>query len=793
MPGNFEFGNEKKSMNSAGSSLSSRRAISTKGHSMVLLEDGDVYSFGDGTFGSLGHGDNEDRLLPTKIETLSGVKAISAGRKHSLVLLEDGDVYSFGDGKFGALGHGDRENRLLPTKIETLSGVKAISAGGEYSLVLLENGDVYSFGHGNRGRLGHGDLKDRKVPTKIESLANAKRISAGERHSLVLLRNGDVYSFGGGEDFRLGQSDHKKRIVPTKIEGLTGVKEVSAGDSHSLVILENGDVYSFGDGRGGALGQGNEKKYRDPTRMANIAGASAIAAGKQVSIILLENGQVYSCGRALLGKLGHDDYNDQLVPKKIASISDAIAISTGFRLSMILLNNGRVYLSGYGLWDENEVRCIPTQLEGLPRVSGKKSNGMLVHGAGSKDDLLPPLSQLTFTEGKVITVGSLNVTIPDGIKFVSEDEDSKGELLEGILFQAVSEDYGKSTKAYQDTPIGINIRAMGSYPHMAHHLETEAKVDSLLRKTLNDTVKIEEFEDTYKLVKYQSNMAIAYEKAGEGDESDTDYWTSYTFLIFHESSLYSGMFYFNSLKASKAEHEQVLFDFLSRIMPGQQDAQNKGTSEKLGNHVDKKGRIDAIWATQLFSKDFVFYNDDEVGFDGTHHYMKGIQFNASRFYDEPVIKNNPQLIANCIADLITYVEKNENLTIPLEYIHDALADVSWNQPITGMSLFNLCAHHMINIRVSDTKDDLYVAVLDVNILRGIPEAYLYIAEFIKTLRDYNGIEGAFEVNYLISRVLEEDSESVQGSVKWAVSSTTDEVIKIDEGQEPYAGVIEGIA
>ena len=69
----------------------------------------------------LGHGDEEDQLLPKKIEALAGqrVVSVSAGEQHSLAITADGALWSWGGGASGSLGHGeDLSNQLLPKKIE---------------------------------------------------------------------------------------------------------------------------------------------------------------------------------------------------------------------------------------------------------------------------------------------------------------------------------------------------------------------------------------------------------------------------------------------------------------------------------------------------------------------------------------------------------------------------------------------------------------------------------------------------------------------------------------------------
>ena len=82
------------------------------------------WSWGDGYFGKLGHGDEQRQLLPKKVEAFAGrrVVAVSAGAFHSLATTADGDVYAWGQGEYGCLGHGeDRSNQLLPKKIEVWS------------------------------------------------------------------------------------------------------------------------------------------------------------------------------------------------------------------------------------------------------------------------------------------------------------------------------------------------------------------------------------------------------------------------------------------------------------------------------------------------------------------------------------------------------------------------------------------------------------------------------------------------------------------------------------------------
>ena len=150
-------------------------AVSAGGmHSLALTSDGSVCSWGDGNDGRLGHGDREGQLLPKKIEALAGqrVVAVSAGAWHSLALTSDGAVWSWGDGDGGQLGHGDEQQQLLPKKVEGFAGEGAVSAGTYHSIAIAD-GAVFTWGGGDDGRLGHGeDLSNQLLPKKIEAWAS---------------------------------------------------------------------------------------------------------------------------------------------------------------------------------------------------------------------------------------------------------------------------------------------------------------------------------------------------------------------------------------------------------------------------------------------------------------------------------------------------------------------------------------------------------------------------------------------------------------------------------------------
>ncbi|KAM3837237.1 E3 ubiquitin-protein ligase MYCBP2 [Vipera latastei] len=80
---------------------------------------------------------------------------VSCGFHHSVVLMENGDVYTFGYGQHGQLGHGDVNSRGCPTLVQALPGPSTqVSAGSNHTAVLLMDGQVFTFGSFSKGQLG---------------------------------------------------------------------------------------------------------------------------------------------------------------------------------------------------------------------------------------------------------------------------------------------------------------------------------------------------------------------------------------------------------------------------------------------------------------------------------------------------------------------------------------------------------------------------------------------------------------------------------------------------------------
>lgn len=408
-------------------------------HSLALLDNGDVYAFGAGGSGRLGLGDQTSRSVPVRIETLPGpAKAIAAGRAHSLVLLDNGDIYAFGANGRGQLGLGDNDNRTHPEKIDALSNGKAIAAGNHYSLVLLENGNVYAFGHGFNGRLGLGDTTDRNVPAQVNLPGTAQAIATGWNHSLVILSNGLVYGFGSNEYGQLLNTAATQENTPVQVEGLPGpAMDVAAGVDYSLVLLENGDVYFTGWLRDVVDNGQNAWLHHTPVTIGLPGPGSQVSAGDRHVLLLLENGHVYSFGVNANGRLGLGDTDDRIVPERIEAVAGVTGVSAalgnrteGWAHSLVLIGEDIETMT-----DEEAVAADKSWLDlafyAAGDTSSKVTGDLLLHAAG------PGGSDITWHSSKpeiVSETGAITRPVSDPSNVTLSATMTRGDVSDTKIF-----------------------------------------------------------------------------------------------------------------------------------------------------------------------------------------------------------------------------------------------------------------------------------------------------------------------------------------------------------------------
>ena len=142
-----------------------------------VVENGAVYACGRGQYGQLGLNSREHQRLPARVggEEVHGgspVLMVAACGMHRATLTEDGAIWTCGHGSYGQLGHGDAQDRLLPTRLgpEAFGGlpVVLVACGWVHTMALTGGGCVWTCGGNDSGQLGHGDRTGKHLFTRVD-------------------------------------------------------------------------------------------------------------------------------------------------------------------------------------------------------------------------------------------------------------------------------------------------------------------------------------------------------------------------------------------------------------------------------------------------------------------------------------------------------------------------------------------------------------------------------------------------------------------------------------------------
>ncbi|KAL0343235.1 UNVERIFIED_CONTAM: Ultraviolet-B receptor UVR8 [Sesamum angustifolium] len=290
-----------------------------------------VYSWGWGDFGRLGHGNSSDLFTPQPIKALQGlrIKQIACGDSHCLAVTMEGEVQSWGRNQNGQLGLGNIEDSLVPRKIEAFQGisVKMVAAGAEHTAAVTEDGELYGWGWGRYGNLGLGDRDDRLVPGKVSTIQGEKMVlvACGWRHTISVSSSGSLYTYGWSKYGQLGHGDFEDHLIPHKLEALSEhrISQISGGWRHTMAVTADGVLYGWGWNKFGQVGVGNNVDHCSPAQVKFPLDQKVvnISCGWRHTLAVTERQNVFSWGRGTNGQLGHGDSVDRNIPKIIEALS----------------------------------------------------------------------------------------------------------------------------------------------------------------------------------------------------------------------------------------------------------------------------------------------------------------------------------------------------------------------------------------------------------------------------------------------------------------------------------------
>ncbi|KAF7812954.1 PH, RCC1 and FYVE domains-containing protein 1 [Senna tora] len=372
-------------------------------HTCAVTMAGELYTWGDGTHnaGLLGHGTDVSHWIPKRISgPLEGLKVaiVTCGPWHTALVTSTGQLFTFGDGTFGVLGHGDRENVSYPREVESLSGLRtiAVACGVWHTAAVVEvivtqssasvsSGKLFTWGDGDKNRLGHGDKEARLEPTCVPSLIdyNFYKIACGHSLTVGLTTSGRVFTMGSTVYGQLGNPQSAGKLPCLVEDNLSeeSVEEIACGAYHVAVLTSKNEVYTWGKGANGRLGHGDVEDRKAPTLVEALKDRHVkfIACGSNYSAAIClhkwvsgaEQSQCSACRQAFgFTRKRHNCYNCGLVHCHSCSSRKALRAA-------LAPNPGKPYRvcdSCYAKLNKMAEAGISTRRNAMPRLSGENKD-----------------------------------------------------------------------------------------------------------------------------------------------------------------------------------------------------------------------------------------------------------------------------------------------------------------------------------------------------------------------------------------------------------------------------------
>ena len=110
------------------------QAAAGRSHTMARTASAELYAWGRGSEGQLGHGDKEDEIFPRVVDGIEGaVVSMTGGHAHSIVITGEGRALAFG--RNGEDEDEDSDGEELDEPVFVVSGALGLGVGVEEALI----------------------------------------------------------------------------------------------------------------------------------------------------------------------------------------------------------------------------------------------------------------------------------------------------------------------------------------------------------------------------------------------------------------------------------------------------------------------------------------------------------------------------------------------------------------------------------------------------------------------------------------------------------------------------------
>ena len=236
-------------------------------HCLARTASGEVFSWGSGSRGQLGHGRPQDehapRLIASMLRNRARASWVACGPRHSAAVTTDGAAWVWGSGKMGKLGLGDSAQQNAPVRM-------AHTGGGET--------DPWRRGY---------TTAPARTPAGAPSASTSPGAGGGGGSPSAASAAagpgaGGVLGWMFGRQRSETEEEEAPGLDPQERPWAAGVLvwRIECGAAHTVAVSRSGDVFAWGFSEAGQLGCGElgRGKFSRPRRVPMPATGSTSSA-----------------------------------------------------------------------------------------------------------------------------------------------------------------------------------------------------------------------------------------------------------------------------------------------------------------------------------------------------------------------------------------------------------------------------------------------------------------------------------------------------------------------------------
>ena len=354
-------------------------------HAIALDKYGQVWGWGEGTYGQIGNGSSLSRRTPVSI---TGAKktfcSISAGVYHSAGVDQYGKGWAWGRNLWGELGDKTIVTKNTPVSVSGAFTFCKITAGNSATMALDLRGRAWAWGFVGNGQTGTGSGLGncRCSPIAIAgALKTFCYITLGLNYGMAIDFRGKAWGWGTNDGGRIGDNSTTTRFTPVSVFGTKTFCEISIAQSTTLGLDKNGQLWAWGTGTNGQLG--NDIVFTNYSTPISVGGTKKtfckIGGGVTASYAVDRYGKLWSWGYQFYGELGND-FPITWSPISITAARTFSKIAIGTDHGISIDRNGRVFGWGrnqYGEIGNNTLvsKRSPVSILGTNKTFCKISSG----------------------------------------------------------------------------------------------------------------------------------------------------------------------------------------------------------------------------------------------------------------------------------------------------------------------------------------------------------------------------------------------------------------------------------